>query len=406
MKSRDIINISRPYSKDEDGLNIIEREIQSNDIFDIPIDFNKKEFDTIHFNTWHSKLWKIIKPSKKDYITKDNSDFHFTQEHNGENLLNYLSVVKNIDTYKFASLIRELNPKIDAKFSKRIMHYWRDLGYINFQLYGESVKVSPTNLLFIETEAGLRAFLTGFRNQKFIKKLVAVCKELKLIIKLTNHSKEHQEILPHRIEIYDKLGDLNKFKVLAKKAGIEYINNIENPLNTSYSIYQLACFYTQRSVGEFEVYLSDKLEYKTDHHRKLLFDPDNCSWKETNKNVSSMAPPVLIRYDGFKDRQILHVFKDEYGSKVLDNFALSSFKIINSNIFLKKQHFVKSTSDFYVPLNISLPFWIERGLTLMNAEIPVIEWVDKKAYRKYRNIHDDIIKTIEEKLNQTAIITK
>ncbi len=199
---------------------------------------------------------------------------------------------------------------------------------------------------------------------------------------------------------------MDKFKTLANKVGIKFINNIENPYNRSYAIYQLACFYTQRSVDEFDNYLKTKLEYKTDHHRKLVFEPEYCLWKETNRNVSDMEPPVLIRYDGFNDRQIIHIYKDEFGSKVLDNYALASFKLIKKNIFLIKQHNVKPVSDFYVPLSKSLPFWIERGLILMNAEIPIIEWVDKKAYRKYQNIHDDIIKIIEDKLNQKAIIRK
>jgi hypothetical protein len=404
MTSRDIINIIRPYSKDEDGVNKIDREIQSDDIFDIPNDFNKQEFDTVKFNTWHRKLWKIFKSGKPDYITKKNHDYVHDPEHTGEKLLNYLSIVNNVDTYKFPLLIRELNPVIDTKFSKRIMQFWRDLGYINFESYGERIKVSPSTLLFIESKKGLRAYLTGFRNQVFIKKLVKTCRELNLIINLTNHSEKHKEILPVKIEIYDKLGDLNKFKALANKVGIKFINNIENPLNRSYAIYQLACFYTQRSVDEFENYLMTKLDYKTDHHRKLVFEPENCSWKESNKNVSEMISPVLIRYDGFKDRQVIHIYKDEHGSKVLENYALASFKLIKTNIFLRKQHSIHPVSDFYVPLNQTLPFWIERGLILINAEVPIIEWVNKKAYRKYRNIHDDIIKLIEDKLNQKAII--
>jgi hypothetical protein len=284
------------------------------------------------------------------------------------------------------------------------MQYWKDLGYINFETYGSKVKVSPPNLFFIETEKGLKAFLTGFRNQLFINKLAEACSELNLILKLTDHSDKHKNILPFKIEIYDKLGDLDKFKSLATRIGIKFINNIENPYNTSYAVYQLACFYTQRSVDEFEEYLKMKLDYKTDHHRKLVFEPKSYSWKETNRNVSDMEPPVLVRYDGFKDIQIIHIYKDELANKVLDNYALATFKLMKKNIFLLERHKINPVSDFYVPLNVSLPFWIERGLILINAKIPVIEWVDKKAYRKYQNIHDDIIKIIENKLNQKTTI--
>jgi hypothetical protein len=404
LLSRDIINITRPYSKNEDGINIPEREINAQDIFDIPDNFNKKDFDNVAFNTWHKKLWKIFKPSIPDYITTDNANFIYSQNHKGEKLLNYLSFVTNIDTYKLPSLIRELNPTINSEFSKRIMHFWRDLGYINFESYGERVKVSPSNLIFVETEKGLKAFLTGFRNKVFINKLITICKELKLIINLTNHSETDIEILPYRIEIYDKLGNLDSFKTLAKKADIQFINNIENPYNSRYAIYQLACFYTQRSVNELDAYLTSKTFYETDHHRKLFFDSKKHSWIESTKNVSDMPDNTLIRYDGFKDRQMIHIYKDENGIRKLDDYSLCSFKLIEGNVFIKKMHKVKDISDFYVPLNMSLPYWIERGLIMTNARIPVLEFYQNKSYRVYQNIHDDVIRLIENKLNQQCNI--
>jgi hypothetical protein len=44
---------------------------------------------------------------------------------------------------------------------------------------------------------------------------------------MTSHSDHSIRILPLWIEIYDKLGDLDTFKKLAQKTGIEYINNMK-----------------------------------------------------------------------------------------------------------------------------------------------------------------------------------
>ncbi|WP_432671112.1 hypothetical protein [Flavobacterium sp. SM2513] len=404
LRNREPINVVRPYSKDQDGVNIVEIEIQSDDIFDIPRNFNREDFDTVRFNTWHQKLWIIFKSGITDYITKNSNNFIYDKNHNGEKLLNYLSVTNCIKTYEFVTLIKELNPKISNEFSKRIMHYWRDLGYINFQTYGEIIRVSPSNLFFIESPKGLKAFLTGFRNSAFIEKLVTTCRELNLIIKFTCHNENESEILPYRIEIYDKLGDLDTFKNLCQKVGIEYINNIENPYNRSYAVYQLACFYTQRSIEELDSYLSVKLPYTTDHHRKLVFDAKTYTWKESIKDISNMIEPVLIRYDGFKDRQMIHIYKGENGTKILDDYALCSFRLIENTVFFRKRSHVQDNSDFYVPLNMKLPFWIERGLLLINAKTPVLENYQNKTYRVYENIHDNIIQLIEAKLNQQCNI--
>lgn len=397
-------NVIRPYAKDQDGVNLIKREIQSCDIFDIPMNFNREDFDIVKFNTWNQKLWNIFKSGECDYITKNLNNFSYDINHNGEKLLKYLSVNNSIKTYEFVTLIKELNPTISSQFCKRIMHYWRDLGYINFQTYGEIIRVSPSNLFFIESPKGLKAFLTGFRNIEFINKLITACNELNLIIKTTSHYGNESEILPYRIEIYDKLGDLDSFKKLSKKIGIEYVNNIENPCNSNYAVYQLACFYTQRSVKELDDYLKTKLSYTTDHHRKLFFDSKSYTWKESTRDVSSEVGPVLIRYDGFKDRQMIHIYKDENGNKILDDYALCSFKLIENNVFYQKKNSVLDVSDLYIPLNIKLPFWIERGLLLINARIPILESYQNKSYRVYKNIHNSIIQLIESKLNQQCNI--
>lgn len=404
LSDREHINIFRPHSKDQDGVNIVEREIQSEDIFDIPMNFNRENFDTVKFNTWNRNLWNVFKSGESDYITKNLNSFSYNNDHKGEKLLNYLSINNSIKTYEFVTLIKELNPEISSQFSKRVMHYWRDLGYINFQTYGEVIRVSPTILFFIESPKGLKAFLTGFRNIAFVEKLVAACRELNLIIQSTSHDANESTILPNRIEIYDKLGDLDRFKKLAQKTGIEYINNIENPLNSSYAVYQLACFYTQRAVEELDSYLSAKLLYKTDHHRKLIFDSENYSWKESTEDINSMSGPALIRYDGFKDRQMIHIYKDESGSKLLDDYALCSFKLIENNIFYQKKDSVHDVSDLYIPLNVKLPFWIERGLLLIDARIPMLDRYQNKSYRVYKNIHNSIIQLIESKLNQQCNI--
>lgn len=404
LSNREHINIFRPYLKDQDGVNIVEREIQLGDIFDIPLDFNRADFDIVKFNTWNQKLWKIFKSGESDYITRNLNNFSYNKGHNGEKLLNYLSVNNSVKTYEFVTLIKELNPTISSQFSKRMMHYWRDLGYINFQTYGEVIRVSPSNLFFIESPKGLKAFLTGFRNKAFIEKLVSTCRELNLIIQTTSHYESELEILPYRIEIYDKLGDLDKFKELSQKTGIEYFNNIENPCNSNFAVYQLACFYTQRSIKELDAYLRTKPVYTTDHHRKLIFDSKSCIWQESTKDVNTISEPVLIRYDGFKDRQMIHVYKDENGTKVLDDYALCSFKLIESNVFYQKKDSVEEVSDLYVPLNLKLPFWIERGLLLINARIPIKESYNNKPYRVYKNIHNSIIQLIESKLNQQCNI--
>ncbi|WP_409416306.1 hypothetical protein [Flavobacterium sp. PS2] len=404
LSNREHSNVFRPYSKDQDGVNIVERVIQSEDIFDIPINFNREDFDTVKFNTWNGNLWNIFKSGESDYITKNLNSFSYNKDHKGEKLLNYLSVNNSIKTFEFVTLIKELNPTISSQFSKRVMHYWRDLGYINFQTYGEVIRVSPTNLFFIESPKGLKAFLTGFRNNAFIEKLVAACLELNLIIQSTSHYGNESEILPYRIEIYDKLGDLDRFKKLAQKIGIEYINNIENPFNSSYAVYQLACFYTQRSIKELDAYLSTKLLYATDHHRKLIFDSESYIWKESTKDINTVSGPALIRYDGFKDRQMIHIYKDENGTKVLDDYALCSFKLIENNVFYQKKDSVQDVSDLYIPLNMKLPFWIERGLLLIDARIPILDRYQNKSYRVYRNIHNSIIQLIESKLNQQCNI--
>src|SRR5690606_32791220 len=108
--------------------------------------------------TWHMKLFSIFKKiNYKRYHIPSPSGF--LKNHEGNNLLKFLSVTNQIRTNDFPKLLQEINPDLSSKFSKRIMHYWRDLGYINFQEFGERIQVSTTSIFFLATKRGLKGFL-------------------------------------------------------------------------------------------------------------------------------------------------------------------------------------------------------------------------------------------------------
>lgn len=404
-------NLDTPSLKDEDGMGL-DQQITGEDILDIPQKFNRNtscsDFQGFQMKTALNGIsnYSIFKPLTYGPPTRKDLDTSYDPIHQGECFLRYLASKEGITTRDFPKLIRELSPEISEGYSKVLLEYFRHLGYINFKTYGEEIKVSPPSIVFLSTQNGLRGYLSGYRNNELIEKLTKYCNSNDLTLKFRGHSKkmEKHSFMPYRIEIYNKDGkDLVKFMDLAETVGISFVNNIKNSANVNYANYQLACFYMQRSIKEFKDYIISLPETGQDFPRKSIFNTSSLRWSESNMEIADIPDNTLIKYDGFVDRQVDYVYKLAGKTYKLQDFTLSVFhslSIHDKNVFLKRPDDDQSISDLYVPLRIKLPFWIERGLLLMNAAIP--EVTNDGKYRYYENISNDIIEMIESKLGQTS----
>lgn len=396
------INIYAPELKNSFGRNDTSLKKSDSDIFDIPRSFNKV-YDNTKFNSWHANLFSLFSPKAGDQKPTLKSDYIKTK---GDSLLQFLAANKSITTYDLPKLIQDLNIGISAKYSKRLMDYWRHLGYINFQDYGEQIRVNPPSIFFLHSLEGYKALVSGYRNLDLIKSLEQVCSELKISISYDKHDANYGDVLPTKIILYDADKQLNKFLAIGERLNFYFVNNIDNPYNSEYVVYQLACFYTQKSVSEFKQELQNGQFYENsegrikDHRRKRIYNLDKLCWEDSIEEIDQLPENSIIRYEGFRDRSMLHVMKVGNKSVILNDLSLSIFSGVSKNIILKKA----MTSDnenftLYVPLFIGLPFWIERGLILLNGEVPVLVKNNGKNYRIYNKVHIKIIEVIERKLN-------
>ena len=76
------------------------------------------------------------------------------------------------------------------------------------------------------------------------------------------------------------------------------------------------------------------------------------------------------------------------------------FSSLESDVLIKRESEVNQEYNLYVPLFLGLPFWIERGLILLNGDVPGIENINESPYRIYENVNKKILDVIEEKLDQ------
>ena len=240
------------------------------------------------------------------------------------------------------------------------MGYWRNLGYINFQDYGEVVKVTPPSILFLQTIEGLKGFLMGYRNREFIGKLAKQCDELAIEIQSGKHSDYKTELFPTQIKLYDPVGNLKKFHQIKMALGLHFVNDIQNPFNPRFVVYQLACIYTQRSVEEFNAQIRQLEEYPTDHHRKRVYNNDTFSWEETNKEVTGLPDKAVIRYDGFKDNSMMHVYKVGGRSWIIKRSLASHFFRIRGQ-----------TSSY--ERNLRRPSWIFKSICPILFRIALLD---------------------------------
>jgi hypothetical protein len=397
-------NIQKPILKNHEGRNDSQIQITDADIYDIPASFNR-DFDIPKFNSWHSNLFRLFN-SKLKYHDVSTIPSNGLIQTSGDKLLQFVGLNNTISTYEFPKLLRELDSDISISYSKIMMEYWRHLGYINFQDYGEYVKISPTSLFFLQTSFGLKALLTGYRNKEILEKLISVCFSLNLNISYEFHSDYKEDLLPAKIIISDSTGQLNKFKNLGNQLGLFFVNEIDNPLNPRYVVYQLACFYSQRSVEEFRENLKEGLFYEDtygrtkDHRRKRIYNLDKLIWEDSVIDIESIKDGTVVRYEGFEDKSMVHILKFNNRSVLINDVSMAIFSSLTNDILLKEELEGKEEFNFYVPLYIRFPFWIERGLILLNGNVPLVKYINGFGYRIYEKVNGKILDVIENKLGQ------
>lgn len=397
-------NIQKPILKNHEGRNDSEIQITDADIYDIPASFNR-DFDIPKFNSWHSNLFGLFNSKLKYYVVPRIPKNGLIQT-SGDYLLQFVGLNNSISTYEFPKLLRELDSDISISYSKIMMEYWRHLGYINFQDYGEHVKICPPALFFLQTSVGLKALLTGYRNNELLEKLISVCTSLNLNVSCEFHSDYKEDLFPSKIIISDSMGQLFKFKNLGNQLGLSFLNEIDNPLNPRYVVYQLACFYSQRSVEEFRENLNEGLYYEDnngrtkDHTRKRIYNLDKLIWEDSILDIEKIKEGTVVRYDGFQDKSMVHILKFNNKSVLINDVSMAIFSSLSKDILFKEELESNEVYNFHVPLYIRFPYWIERGLILLNGNVPLVKFINGSGYRIYEKVNGKILDVIENKLGQ------
>ena len=183
-----------------------------------------------------------------------------------------------------------------------------------------------------------------------------------------------------------------------------FVNDIQNPYNPKFVVYQLACLYTQRSVLEFKRNIEKRVTYEGDHHRKRVYDANQLRWIDTTKDVDLLDEGTIVRYEGFRDKSMIHVIQTSGGKKIINDVSLAVFSTLDKDVLLKESN--ESKSGYFnlcVPFFLGLPFWIERGLIMLNAELPELMKYNNLSYRLYKNVNEKILDVLEQKLDQKII---
>lgn len=434
LRESKIENIKNPLIKDEDGHNRYKKDEDSHDQvnynFDIPEDYGRKEgaYETLKIA---QDLFEVFRPGKDGRVVKLTEYQDYDENHLGELLLQYLAV-KPTRTNEFSELIRELDPTISEKHSKKILYFWRDLGYIHFDDIGSFIEIVPTSLFFVSTSYGLKGYLAGYRSADLVEKLKERCVFRELKLEFKSHFKENPtqdhdfEIIdrennglyPYRIFITQPIDSgtgeeaqvaLEKFYRLKEDLSLFYLNDIRHRNNDIHTPYPLACFNMQRSVNEeFNDYIKTRKDYPyLDTTFKDVFNFETFDvWEETHVPKEELDKPTLVRFKGYDNKRTITGYLDNEQEKLIRDYGTVAFHLIDKDVLYKQSdpRLDKNLSDLYVPLNLKLPFWIERGLILMNAMVPEILKIEtpigRRLVRKYRNINDEIISYVGDKLNQ------
>ncbi|TXE11401.1 hypothetical protein [Algoriphagus aquimarinus] len=402
----DATNLTRA-SKDKDGKHEGTSNIYS-DFADIHLD---KETQSLANK---NNTFFVFFKEQNSYKSFSENDFN--EESLGNKLLAFLGGKETKWSYvkdKLEEFFPEYLEKPENSSLFYLLENWRDLGYLDFDSESKLITTPPPTLLFTQSEDGVRAFLSGFRDARLVNHLKTIRKvdgvPVKVYLEIQNH-----DFLPQSIFIH---GEYSHIERVVSHLKIDW-NELDYPIDGKYissihnsKIYQLKCLLYQHSVLKFrDNYFSltrFKLKGKEeirDDHKKEIFNVDSLKWEATTKKILEFGnDPMLVRYKDSGGFTFWYVYRINGESYVLPNYQLCLFSLLalkNKSILLKRkvneEHF-----DLLVPFGpVKLPYWINKCLVLLKAKLPSTEFIGKKAYSKYEGVHIKFLNIISEKLEQ------
>lgn len=341
--------------------------------------------------------------------TQPNISTAIFNNHNGNNLCNFLSLKSELTTEDFFKAFEFFYskefPEYQAntnynltKLKRASLNFYDFTGILDFDYETKKIILNPPQFIFIPAEKGRKVLLIGARDTALIEKIITTGPKYNLQVEITKQfSSNERLLLPDVITI-------RAFQQANDSYGENSIKTFANELNIKFT----TDYYPQVALQDFSATITDYEETLQETNEndydwaRYIFNPDTLDF-DKNETPTFDKSFSLVRY---KLNEYTYEFKLWKNNKC--------YKVdMNWGRFIALKHFQKevilfdnSSKKVAIPIATPLPRLLSEAIMLLSGKAPDFKEINGKKYRVYENVVGIFTQNLFRlKLGQTAINT-
>ncbi len=327
--------------------------------------------------------------------------------HNGNNLCNFLSLKSELTTEDFFKAFEfyyskefsehQTNTNYNlTKLKRASLNFYDYIGILDYDYETKKIVLNPPQFIFIPTEKGRKVLLIGSRDNALLEKIITTGPKHKLQVEITKQfSSNERLLLPDVITIRafqqtnDSYGE-NSIKAFATELNIKF--------TTDY-FPQVAMQDFSATIVDYENTLQETNENDYDWAR-YIFNPETLDF-DKNESLTFDKSFSLVRYK---------LNEYTYDHKLWKNNKCYQVDL-NWGRFIVLKHFQKgvilfdnTSNKVAIPISTPLPRLLSEAIMLLSGKAPDFKEISGKKYRVYENVVGIFTQNLFRiKLGQTPI---
>jgi len=327
--------------------------------------------------------------------------------HNGNNLSNFLSLKSELTTEDFFKAFEFFYSKEFpehqtstnynlTKLKRASLNFYDYIGILDYDYETKKIVLNPPQFIFIPTEKGRKVLLIVARDTALIENIISAALKHKLQVEITKQFSSNERLLLPDVIIIRAFQQTNDY--YGENSIIAFANELNIKLTTHY-FPQVAMQDFSATIVDYEKTLQETDENDYDWAR-YIFNPETLDF-DKNESPTFDKSFSLLRYK-LNEYTYEHKFWKNNKCYQVD---------LNWGRFIALKHFQKevilfdnTSNKVAIPISTPLPRLLSEAIMLLSGKVPDFKEIDGKKYRVYENVVGIFTQNLFRlKLGQTAI---
>jgi len=341
--------------------------------------------------------------------TQPNISTAIFNNHNGNNLCNFLSLKSELTTEEFFRAFEffyskefpeyQTNANYNlTKIKRASLSFYDFTGILDYDYETKKIVLNPPQFIFIPTEKGRKVLLIGARDTALIEKIITTAPKHKLQVEVTRQFSSNERLLLNDVIT------IKAFQQTADNYGEKSLKELSDELNITFSTGyypQIALQDFSANIDDYENALQEINENDYDWAR-YIFNPETLAFDKSETSAFDKSFS-LVRYKLNEYTYQFKLWKDNKCYQVDMNWGrFIALKYYKKNVIL----FDSTSNKVAIPIETPLPRLLSEAIMLLSGLAPDFKEIDGKKYRVYENVVGIFTQNLfKSKLDQTAINT-